>query len=224
MITDSKFFEIYQEKKKRTKLFTINLVKGQIVYGERLIKQRNSEFREWDESKSKLAAYIIKGGNQVGLKPGNIVLYLGASTGTTVSHVSDIVGRQGFVFALDFAPRVVRDLVFVCEDRKNIAPILADANQPDTFKDRIPNQVDWLFQDIAQKNQLEIFLKNLKLFLKPGGYGFFAVKARSIDVTKRPGDIFAQVQRELEKHITLVDKRFLTPFQKDHVMFVCKKR
>lgn len=224
MITETKFYEIYQEKKRRLKLFTLNLVKGKTVYGETLRKQRKSEFREWDENKSKLCAYIIKGGNQVGLKPGNVVLYLGASTGTTVSHVSDIVGRQGFVFAVDFAPRVVRDLVFVCEDRKNIAPILADANQPDTFKNQILAPVDWLYQDIAQRNQAEIFLKNVKAFLKPNGYAFLALKARSVDVSKRPHEVFSQVQKELEKELILVDKKKLDPFQKDHCMFVCKKK
>jgi len=219
MINPTKFYEIFQEKKKRTKLYTLNLVKGNSVYGERLVKQKKSEFREWDENKSKLASYIIKGGNQVGLKPGFKVLYLGASTGTTVSHVSDIVGKQGFIYAIEFAPRVTRELVFLAEKRKNIAPILADANKPDTFKDRI-TKVDWLFQDIAQKNQVEIFIKNVKAFLKPKSYAFLAIKARSIDVTKRPGDIFQQVQKQLEKEFTLVDKRFLTPFQKDHCMFV----
>jgi len=224
MITETKFFEIYENKKRRNKLYTLNLVKGKAVYGESLVKQRKSEFREWDPNKSKLAAYILKGGNQVGLKPNNVVLYLGASTGTTTSHVSDIVGRQGFVFAIDFAPRVVRELVFLCEDRKNIAPILADANQPDTYKDRILPQVDWLFQDIAQRNQVEIFLKNVKKFLKPNGYALLALKSRSVDVTQKPHLVFADVQKKLEQELILVDKRKLDPFEKDHCLFVCKKR
>lgn len=223
MITETKFPGIFHEKGKKTQLYTINFVKGKTVYGESLRKQKKTEFREWDASKSKLGAYIMKGGNQVALKPSHTVLYLGASTGTTVSHVSDIVGNQGFIFAVEFAPRVCRDLVFVAEDRKNIAPILADANQPDTYKDRI-EKVDWLFMDIAQKNQPEIFLKNIQAFLKPKGYALLALKARSIDVAKRPGEIFQQVQRKLEEHLTLVDKRFLSPFQKDHVLFVFKKK
>ena len=150
-------------------------------------------------------------------------MYLGASTGTTVSHVSDIVGKDGFIFALDFAPRVVRDLVFVAEQRKNIAPILADANQPQKYIDKI-SQVDIVYQDIAQRNQLGIFLKNVNLFLKNGSYALLAVKARSIDVTKRPKAIFAEIKQKLEKEVTIIDYRTLEPFELDHCMFICKKR
>ena len=42
----------------------------------------------------------MKKANQIGIGPGYIVLYLGASSGTTVSHVSDIIGEKGSVFSL----------------------------------------------------------------------------------------------------------------------------
>ena len=121
MITKSKIFEVYQEG---NKLFTINLAPGRRVYDERLIKENGIEYREWNPLKSKLAAMILKGSPNVGIRKNDVILYLGAASGTTVSHVSDIVGKEGFIFALDFAPRVVRDLVFVCEDRRNMAPLL----------------------------------------------------------------------------------------------------
>ena len=103
------------------------------------------------------------------MRKDNIILYLGAASGTTVSHVSDIVGADGFIFALDFAPRVVRDLVYVCEKRKNITPLLENAHHPEEYKDRV-TKVDVLYQDIAQRDQVEIFLKNIEAFLKKGGY------------------------------------------------------
>lgn len=224
MINKLKFYEIFEEKKKRRTLLTKNLLPGEKVYGEKLIRENGVEYREWNPYKSKPAAAIMKGLNQFGLKPGDKVLYLGASSGTTVSHFSDIVGKEGMIFALDFAPRVVRDLVRLCEKRPNLAPLLEDANKPDTYKDKIIYPVDFLFQDIAQKNQAEIFAKNIDVFLKKGGYALLAVKARSIDITKKPKSIFNQVKSFLRERFEIVDYRELAPFEKDHAFFVCKKR
>jgi len=223
-LTQSKIFEVYEKDLGRKKvIFTKNLVPGKKVYGERLSKEQDGEYREWDASKSKLGAAILKGSPNIGIRKNDIILYLGAASGTTVSHVSDIVNKEGFVFALDFAPRVLRDLVFVAEDRPNIAPILADANQPNTYQDRL-SQVDVIFQDIAQKNQVEIFLKNIKQFLKQDGYALLALKARSIDVSRKPTAIFNEVKQELEKELTIIDYRTLEPYELDHVMFICKNK
>ncbi|MBS3131532.1 fibrillarin-like rRNA/tRNA 2'-O-methyltransferase [Candidatus Woesearchaeota archaeon] len=223
-VRKSKIFEVYESDDfRKRKLYTANLVPGKKAYGENIAVQDGIEYREWDAGSSKLASLILNGCTNTGIRNGDVVLYLGSSTGTTVSHVSDIVGKEGFVFALDVAPRVMRDLVFMCEDRKNIAPILADANKPDSFKDRVM-EADVLYQDIAQKNQVEIFLKNVKAFLKKGGYALLAVKARNIDVTRNPKDIFRQVRAELESHLTIIDFRTLDPYQRDHCMFVCKRQ
>jgi len=216
----SKIFEVFQDK--YNKLFTINLIPGIRLNDEKLIKEKNNEYREWDAYTSKLATLILKGCTNIGLRKNDVVLYLGSATGTTVSHVSEIIGKEGFVFAVDFAPRVTRDLIFVSEKRKNIAPILADANKPDKLIERV-SEVDVLYQDIAQKNQVQIFLKNIDIFLKDKGYALLAVKARSIDVTKNPKEIFKKVREELENKVTIIDFRLLEPFQKDHCMFVCKK-
>jgi fibrillarin-like pre-rRNA processing protein len=225
MIKKSKIFEVFEEEKGRRKfLYTINLNPGKRVYDEKLILQDNNEYREWNHNKSKLAATILKGCPNIGIRKDDVILYLGASTGTTPSHISDIVGKGGFVFALDFAPRVVRELVFLCEERKNMTPLLEDAHHPDDYKDKIPNQVDVVYQDIAQKDQSRIFLKNCEQFLKKGGYALIAVKARSIDVSKKPGEIFKQVRKEIEKELVIIDERKLDPFEKDHIFFVCKKQ
>ena len=217
----SNIFEVYEDS--RGRIYTINLTPGKQVYGERLVKDGGVEYRDWDPRKSKLAATILRGSPNVGIRKGDVVLYLGAASGTTVSHVSDIVAKEGFVFALDFAPRVVRDLVFVAEERSNIAPLLADANKPETFTGKV-SQADIVYQDIAQRNQLDIFLKNVNLFLKNGGYALLAVKARSIDVTKKPKSMFSEIKQRLEKEITIIDYRTLEPYEMDHCMFVCKKK
>ena len=224
MIKQSKIFEVYESwQGRRKQLCTVNLVPGQDVYGERLVNENGIEYREWDAYKSKLASCILKGSLNIGIRKGDVVLYLGSASGTTTSHVSDIVGSDGFVFAVDIAPRVMRDLVFMCYKRKNIAPILADAGKTDILKDRIC-AVDAVYQDVAQKNQVEIFLKNSKLFLKGNGYALLAVKARSMDVTKQPKQIFREVRTQLEKNFTIIDYRELEPYQKDHAMFICKKQ
>ena len=222
MITPSKIFEVYESQGRRRQLCTINLVPGKNVYGEKLIKENDKEYREWDASKSKLASSILKGSPNIGIRKNDVVLYLGSASGTTASHVSDIIGNGGLIFAVDIAPRVMRDLIFLCYQRKNIVPILADSNKTELLRERI-SAVDVLYQDVAQKNQIGIFLKNMKLFLKSGGYGLLAVKARSVDVTKQPKQIFREVKDILEKEMTIIDYRELDPFQKDHAMFICRK-
>jgi fibrillarin-like pre-rRNA processing protein len=224
MITQSKIFEVFEEKKgKYSKIYTVNLNPGKNVYNERLIRRDGKEYREWDPSRSKLAAAILKGCTNTGIRKKDTILYLGASTGTTVSHVSDMIGKEGWIFAIEFASRVCRELVFLAEERKNIIPILADANQPYNYIHRI-SMVDVIFQDIAQPNQNEIFIKNCNLYLKDGGYGILAVKARSINIAEKPKTIFKKTKEYLEKHITIIDYRELEPFEKDHCLFICKKK
>ena len=214
MIKKSNIFEVYQDH--RRKLYTVNLVPNESVYGEKLIDQ----YREWDPNKSKLASLILKGSPNIFIRKNDVILYLGASTGTTVSHISDIVGIKGFIFAVDLSPFVLRELTFLSYKRNNIAPILLDASSS-KLAQRI-SQVDVIYQDIAQKDQVSIFLKNVDLFLKKNGYAILALKSRSIDVTKRPKDIYNQVKEELSEKLTIIDYRTLDPFQKDHCMFICK--
>ncbi len=216
---------------KRSFLLTKSLVASpQPFTDQRIVRQGEETYREWDPRRSKLAAAIVKGLQQMGLQQGSTVLYLGASHGLTPSHISDIIGESGFIIALDVAPRVVRDLVFLCDERQNMAPLLADAKRPETYAERVVGtSVDVVYQDIAQKEQVEIFVKNCDAFLKKGGFGLLAVKARSIDVTKRPLDIFKGIKRqfesvELAQRYVIVDYRELDPFEKDHALFVVKKR
>jgi fibrillarin-like pre-rRNA processing protein len=218
-----KFPNIFFEKGRKIKLYTPNLTPGQRFFDEDIEKSGGTEYRHFDSRRSKLAAAIQKEISQIGIKEGDCVLYLGASHGYTPSFVSDIIGEKGFIFALDFAPRVVRDLVFLSEKRKNIAPILGDANRPETYASRVIN-VDIVYQDVAQRNQAEIFLRNCDMFLKSGGFGLLAVKSRSVDITKNPKQVYMEVRQMLEKKITIVDYRTLDPFEKDHCMFVVKNK
>lgn len=220
-IIPSRIFEIYTDDRKR-RIYTKSISPGKVFFEENLTKDLGEEYREFDPNRSKLAATITKGCPNVGIRKNDIVLYLGASHGYTPSFVSDMVGKEGLVFGLDFAPRVVRDLVFLSEVRNNLVPILADANHPESYADKVC-QVDVVYQDVAQRNQSEIFLKNCQMFLKKDGFGLLAVKARSIDVKRKSNDIFNEVRKILEKEMTIIDFRLLEPFEKDHCMIVVKK-
>lgn len=210
-------------QKKGMALYTKSFAPGTIVYTEKIIKENGVEYREWDVKKSKLAAAIVKGISQLGVKPGSTVLYLGCASGTTASHVSDIVGADGFVWCLDFAPRTMRDMVLVAEERANMTTVMADAGHPERFAHQVL-AVDVVFQDIAQRDQAGIFLKNCERFLKKGGFGVLCVKSRSVDVAKKPKDVFKDVRAKLEQRMVIVDYRELDPLEMDHCIFVCKKK
>lgn len=215
---------IYKQKKgKKTFLFTKSINPGKKFFAEKTIKIKGEEYREINPERSKLGAAVLKGLSQTGIKKGNTILYLGASHGYTPSFISDIVGKEGFIFCLDFAPRVVRDLVFVCEARNNMAPLLENALFPETYADKIP-KVDVIYQDIAQRDQLKIFLKNCDIFLKKEGFGLLALKPRSIDVTRKPKEIYKETRHELEKKLVIVDYKELDPYEADHAFFVIKKK
>jgi fibrillarin-like pre-rRNA processing protein len=201
------------------RLATLNLTPGRRVYGERLIQVSGKEFRVWDTYRSKLAAAIAKGVEEVPLREGSKVLYLGAASGTTSSHISDIVGEDGVVYCIEFSPRVIRELVAVCEHRKNMLPILADARFPEKYR-MLVEQVDMIYQDVAQPNQSEIMVKNARMFLREGGHGFLAIKARSVDVTKEPSEIFKRETETLKQMFEVKQIVHLEPYDKAHVMVV----
>jgi len=218
-IKPHKVFEVYTD---RRRIYTKSILPGKTAFDEKVVKAGKEEYREFDPRRSKLAAAIVKGCTNAGIRKKDVVLYLGASHGYTCSFVSDMVGKEGLIFGIDPAPRVVRDLVFLSLDRKNIVPVLADANHIEEYLAKVC-LVDIVFQEIAQRNQAEIFIKNCKKFLKKGGYGLLAVKARSVDVKRKPKGIFSEVRQELEKEFTVIDSRSLEPFEKDHAMIIVKR-
>jgi fibrillarin-like pre-rRNA processing protein len=201
---------------------TLNLVKGNNVYGERLVKQDGEEYRLWDPFRSKLAASLKKGMKNMPIKNKTKVLYLGASTGTTVSHVSDIVGTSGIVFAVEPATRVARELIEnVASKRKNVMPILEDARRPQSYFS-VFGKVDVVYCDIAQPDQTDIAIANCVAYLKHGGVMLLVIKARSIDVTMEPRAVIMQEATKLEKSGFQIDQIInLDPFDKDHGMIYC---
>ncbi|MHA1506145.1 MAG: fibrillarin-like rRNA/tRNA 2'-O-methyltransferase [Candidatus Asgardarchaeia archaeon] len=201
-------------------LATKNLFPGNTVYGEKLFEFNGVEMRIWDPYRSKLSAAINKKLKIPKIEEGFRVLYLGAASGTTSSHVSDIVGENGRVFCVEISVRVSRELLRVCEVRNNMVPIIADARIPESYRYFL-DEVDMIYQDVAQPNQAEILSKNAEAYLKDNGLAILAIKARSIDVTKEPEELFEDQVEILEKYgFRIYDRMSLDPFDKDHEIVV----
>ena len=203
------------------RLATINLAPTIQVYGERLVKIEGVEYRLWDPYRSKLGAALLKGLKRLPISEGVKVLYLGAGSGTTVSHVSDIVGEKGLVYAVEFSPRVMREFIKkVSSFRRNVMPILADARFPDSYLPYV-DEVDVIYCDIAQPDQARILSDNADFYLKKGGSTMLAVKARSIDVSRKPVEIFKEEAKVLQNRGFKIESTIkLEPFDKDHVMIL----
>jgi fibrillarin-like pre-rRNA processing protein len=206
-------------------LATRNLAPGKSVYGEKRVTEGGVEYRFWDPWRSKLGAAIMRGLKTMPIKSGNTVLYLGAAQGTTPSHVADIVGKNGIVICIDIAPKTFEKLLEVCETRENLLPVLADANAPEGYAEYVEKKVDVVYQDLAQREQAKILVKNVRSYLKKGGYAVFMIKARSIDVTAEPSSVFAKEIVELKKAgLEVVETKPLEPYEKDHVAVVARLR
>ena len=202
------------------RVLTKNLAPGTRVYDEELYTVDGAEWRTWNPTRSKLGAYILKGGRHFPLRNDSKVLYLGAANGTTPSHVSDVVS-DGVLVAVEFSPRSFRDLLRVSGKRPNMVPVLADAWRPELYE-RYLGRVDFLFQDIAQRQQAAIFAKNVNRF-KPQ-WAMLAIKARSVDVAANPRDVYDTVAAQVAEMTgyEVVEMVDLGPFEKDHAAIVIK--
>lgn len=223
----TQFADIYQVllEDGAQRLATRNLSPGRVVYGERLIRFKKVEYRVWDAFRSKLAAAIIKGVHIVPIKAGSRVLYLGAASGTTPSHISDIVGKQGHVYCVEFASRSLRDLVDnVCAYRLNMSPFLEDARFPEKYSLFVAGKVDCIYCDIAQPEQAKVLADNADVLLKAQGWVMLAVKSQSIDVTKEPEVVYQQEARVLTKRgFNVKETVRLEPYDKAHAMITAQR-
>ena len=218
MVDKQTFFWIQVEGEK--KLATQNLVPGNQVYNEKLVQHKGSEYRIWNPFRSKLAAAIMNDLKNFPFNQKSDVLYLGVSTGTTISHISDIVNQGGTIFGIEHASRVARDFLDrVVSHRKNIVPIIQDARRPEEFFS-VYKKVDIVYVDIAQPDQTNIAIENCRLYLKSGGYLFLVIKTRSIDVTKDPKVVIKNEIKKLESFFEIKQTIDLHPYDKDHAMVI----
>jgi len=218
LVDKQAFFWVQVEGEK--KLATQNLVPGNQVYNEKLVQSKGVEYRIWNPFRSKLAAAIMNGLEYFPFNQKSDVLYLGVSTGTTISHISDIVGQSGTIFGIEHATRVARDFLDrVASHRKNIVPIIQDARRPEEFFS-VYKKVDAVYVDIAQPDQTNIAIENCRLYLKSGGYLFLVIKTRSIDVVKDPKIVIKDEIKKLETLFEIKQTIDLHPYDKDHAMVI----
>lgn len=205
-----------------SKLATINLVPGEKVYGEQLMKIDKIEYREWIPYRSKPAAAIKKNLKVFPVSSGQSILYLGCGSGTTCSHFSDIVGKEGIIYAVDIAEKPLKDLIKLAEIRQNIVPILADCRKPEEYETIVLDRVHLVYEDIADSDQIGILIRNCEKFLKSNGYAAIAIKSQSINSIKPPKQVYKECLEELEKHFEILDKVELDPYEKSHLFVVMK--
>lgn len=215
---------IFIAKGKEDALVTKNMTPGEAVYGEKRIAVEEEggkvEYRVWNPFRSKIAAAILGGIENIWIKPGTKVLYLGAASGTTVSHVSDIVGPTGLVYAVEFSHRSGRDLINVAKKRTNIIPIIEDARHPHKYR-MLVGMVDVLFADVAQPDQARILAINAAHFLKNGGKFVISIKANCIDSTAPAEAVFAKEVKKLqEEQFKPSEQITLEPYERDHAVVV----
>jgi len=235
---------VFVARGKEDALVTLNSVPGESVYGEKRIsidddKGTKVEYRVWNPFRSKVAAAILGGVDEIGMKPGSKVLYLGAAAGTTVSHVSDLVGpvcslvwwwpypsflqaflQEGVVYAVEFSHRPGRDLLNMAKKRTNVIPIIEDARHPLRYR-MLVGMVDCVFADVAQPDQARIVALNAQYFLKNEGKFMISIKASCIDSTSDPAAVFAAEVEKLKKDkLRPSEQLTLEPYERDHAVVV----
>ncbi|KAH3900935.1 rRNA methyltransferase NOP1 SCDLUD_002396 [Saccharomycodes ludwigii] len=233
VIEPHKHAGVYIARGKEDLLVTKNMAPGDSVYGEKRItveepsKEEGQpatkvEYRVWNPFRSKLAAGIMGGLDEIFMGPGKKVLYLGAASGTSVSHVSDIVGPEGLVYAVEFSHRPGRELISMAKKRPNIIPIIEDARHPQKYR-MLVGMVDCVFADVAQPDQARIIALNAHMFLKDQGGVVISIKANCIDSTVDAETVFArEVQKLREEKIKPLEQLTLEPYERDHCIVVGK--
>ncbi|KAF8470411.1 Fibrillarin-domain-containing protein [Russula ochroleuca] len=223
---------IFIAKGKESMLVTKNLVPGESVYGEKRISVETGggdgedstkiEYRVWNPFRSKLAAGVLGGMDKIFIAPGTKVLYLGAASGTSVSHVADIVGPEGIVYAVEFSPRSGRDLINMAKKRTNVIPIIEDARLPHKYRILL-STVDVIFADVAQPDQARIVAHNAHQFLKVGGHVVISIKANCIDSTVAPEAVFDREVNALRAEMFKpLEQITLEPYERDHAMVTAR--
>jgi len=225
---------IFIARGKEDALVTLNSTPGVAVYGEKRISVdspadangvvKKIEYRVWNPFRSKIAAAVLGGVDHIWIKPGYKVLYLGAAAGTTVSHVSDIVGPEGIVYAVEFSHRPGRDLLSVAKARTNVVPIIEDARHPLKYR-MLVGMVDTIFADVAQPDQARIVALNASYYLKEGGHCVISIKASCIDSTAAPEAVFRREVSQLQNdNFKPMEQLTLEPYERDHAVVIAEYR
>jgi fibrillarin-like pre-rRNA processing protein len=200
-------------------LYTPNLVPGRAVYSEELRVESGVEYRHWDPWRSKLAAYLRTPGASLDLSRVKRLLYLGAAHGTTASHLSDLLPRSE-LYLVEKSATAFPKLLSLSRERENLLPLLADAQLPERYRADVA-PVEFLYQDLAQRDQTRIFAENAAATLAPGARGLLMLKVRSVTQRRSPRTLIQEARAELER--AGLDPRpavDLAPYSRDHAAIV----
>jgi len=201
------------------RLYTLNNSPGWRLRGQPLLQIDGREYRSWNPYSSKLAAYIMSGGRELHFTDGNI-LYLGASHGTTVSHLADI--SEGIIYAVEISPPSYSALKRVAANHTNIVPVLGDASRPDEYALYVED-VRTIIQDIARQDMDAIFLKNAALF-EGASFLYLSIKTASIDSTRSPHEIAAYVREKIEGRLQCsCELTDISKYEKGHWMLFIRR-
>lgn len=197
-------------------LYTRNLRPRERVYGEELRTESGVEYRLWDPWRSKLAAFLLNAAAPAGLARARTFLYLGGSHGTTVSHLSDAF-PDATIFVVEKSPTSFAPLLALARRRPNLLPLLADAQLPERYAADV-GPVDFLYQDVAQRAQAQIFRENARACLRPDGAGLLMLKVRSVSQRLSTRAVLGAARRELVAGgLAPRDAVELHPFSREHL-------
>jgi len=201
----------------RDEWFTAGLGDPPLVGTERFVPAEGRLLRHWDPTRSKLGAALYRGYD--GRRParGERWLYLGAAAGTTATHVADLVGPEGAVFAVEKSVRPFARLLRVAERYPNLLPILADARTPDAYSGVVP-PVDGLYADVAQPDQVAIVLENARRFLRIDGIALVALKTSSMGRHESARGHLEQASASLARAGVVGEAVRLDPFHRQHYL------
>jgi len=222
---------VWGVRKEGRSLWTRNAVKGVSVRGEKRKRDGRIEWRRWDPTRSKVAAAILRTRVEPSSllpTPGSTCLYLGASSGGTVSHIHDFVcgadnHHGGQLVAVEISPRMVRDLVKLSDSRPGLVPVLGDARKPEQVAPFIREKASWIHQDLSIADQAETFVKMATSFLAPDGIGLLSLKAASERSSEGDDNSRFQKAEQILRDSDLVfqERMDLKGLEEQHVVFSC---
>jgi len=172
--------------------------------------RNNGKWDTWNPYHSKLSAYLIAGGENWPFKNNSKVLYLGSAEGNTISYLSKIC-KTDTITAVDISAVAMAELLVLAKNKKNIIPCLNDAHFPERYRIQA-NNPDIIYQDIAQNDQVDIFIRNCNYF-KPK-HAFLMLKTQSI--AGRNKEIFKETEKKLTEIFGKVETVNINKWAKGH--------
>ena len=210
---------IYEEE---GKIYTINNTDKNKYYDESILIYEDNFYREWNPYKSKISASIKKNLKEIPICGESIILYLDSSSGTTVSHISDVL-KKGKIFAVDSSKEMMKKFMKLVYNRKNIFPVLESARNYKKYDIPSNTNIDLIIQDVACVDQVDILINNSDYYLKSGGKVLMSIKTQSIDSIKKPGVVIEEQKEILKCKFKILQTLNLEPFEKNHWLLLMEK-